>query len=473
MNLWTLVQAHPAEIVLADGAMLLLVVDRVLLARRPEALRHFVASALAALSCLVGVLVAPGSFAAASILLLAAASALFGREWRFTSNVGEYYVLVLLATLGLLVMTSATSWLVAFLGLETASLALYALVAFDKSRPLSAEAGLKMFLLGAVSAAFLLYGLSLVYGLTGTLDIRASGAALLAQPLTPLALTAMLMIMVGFGFKIAAAPFHLWAPDAYQGAPVPAAALVASASKVGGTVMFLNVFATGLAGPGRSFPGNWLPVAAGWVPALLTVAAASMLLGNLTALVQRSVKRLLAYSSIAHAGYLLVGFAAAGAGRLPADQVVFYIATYAAATCGAFGVVAVVERECGSDDLDAFAGLVRRSPVLAALLAVFLLSLAGIPPLAGFFAKFQLFLEALRAGGTAWTASVALGLALSCVSLYYYLQVLKRVFVTDPAPDAPALRPAALSSYAVLALLALGLLAAGLQPDAVLAFTGR
>lgn len=473
MNPWSLIQAHPAEIALADGAMVLLIVDRLFLARRPGALRHFVASALAALTCLVALLVAPTAFDTTTILLLAAACCLLARESRFTPNVGEYYVIVLLATLGMLVMTSATSWLTAFLGLETASLALYTLVAFDKSRPTSAEAGLRMFLIGGVSAAFLLYGLSLVYGITGTLDIGTSGTLLFTRPVDALSLTAMLMILVGFGFKIAAAPFHLWAPDAYQGAPVPAAAFVASASKVASVVLFLNVFATGLAGPTARFGTRVLPLAAGWVPGMLVVAALSMILGNLAALAQRSVKRLLAYSSIAHAGYLLTGFAAAGAGNVPTEALLYYIATYAAATCGAFGVVAVVERITGSDDLDAFAGLVKRSPLLAGLLAVFLLSLAGIPPLAGFFAKFQLFLEALHAGGTVWIAAVSLAIAASCVSLYYYLQVLKRAFVVEAEPDPSPLQPAAKSTWLVLALLAAVVIAAGLWPDALMAFAGN
>ncbi len=473
MNPWELIQAYPAEITLADGAMLLLIVDRVFLAKRSDYLRHFVASALAALTCLAALLIAPISFVATSILLLGAASCLLGRESRFTTNVGEYYVIVLLATLGMLVMSSATSWLTAFLGLETASLSLYTLVAFDKTRATSAEAGLRMFLIGGVSAAFLLYGLSLVYGITGTLDIGQSGTRLFSHPLDALSLTAMLMILVGFGFKIAAAPFHLWAPDAYQAAPTPAAAFVASASKVASVVLFLNVFATGLAGPLARFGTHSLPLAAGWVPGMLVVAAISMLLGNLAALAQRSVKRLLAYSSIAHAGYLLTGFAAAGAGNVPAQALLYYIATYAAATCGAFGVVAVVEHITGSDDMESFAGLVKRSPVLAGLLAVFLLSLAGIPPLAGFFAKFQLFLEALHAGGTIWTAAVILAIATSCVSLYYYLQVLKRAFVVEAAPDATRFGPAAKSTWFVLALLAAVVITAGIWPEAFVAFAGQ
>jgi NADH-quinone oxidoreductase subunit N len=265
----------------------------------------------------------------------------------------------------------------------------------------------------------------------------------------------------------------LWAPDAYQGAPAPAASLVAAASKVAAVAMFLNFFATGLAGPQAGFGGGLLPLAAGWVPGMLVVAALSMLLGNLVALAQRSVRRLLAYSSIAHAGYLLVGFASAGAGHVPADALLYYIATYAAATCGAFGVVAVVERLTGSDDLDAFAGLGKRSPALAGLLAVFLLSLAGIPPLAGFFAKFQLFFEALHAGGTVWTWIVALAIATSCISLYYYLQVLKRVFVVESDPTAAPLQPAAVSTWLVLGLLAAVVIAAGVWPAAVVGFAGE
>jgi NADH-quinone oxidoreductase subunit N len=206
---------------------------------------------------------------------------------------------------------------------------------------------------------------------------------------------------------------------------------------------------------------------------MLIMAAVSMILGNLAALAQRSVKRLLAYSSIAHAGYLLTGFAAAGAGRVPAEELLYYIATYAAATCGAFGVVAVVERVTGSDDIESFAGLMKRSPLLAGLLAVFLLSLAGIPPLAGFFAKFQLFLEALHAGGSVWTWMVALAIAASCVSLYYYLQVLKRAFIIEADPADPAIAPAAKSTWLVLAMLGAVVVAAGIWPEAFVAFAGQ
>jgi NADH-quinone oxidoreductase subunit N len=461
-----IISAHRAEILLADAAVLILLVDRLLLGARSLALRHTVGSALTALSCAAAIAWQHPGFAGMAILVLAAANALLSRETRFTSQVGEYYVILLLATTGLLVMTTAETWLLAFVGLETASLSLYALVAFDKSRPTSAEAGLKYFLIGGVSAAFLLYGLSLIYGVTGKLGIGETGEFLIHGSHSPLLFAGMLMAVVGFSFKIAAAPFHLWAPDAYQGAPTPVASFVASASKIGGVALFLRLFGTGLTGPRMDFANGLLENQPAWVPALLWVSLASMVIGNVTALAQHSVKRLLAYSSVAHAGYLLIGFAAGGAvGGMPSVEIFYYITTYAIATCGAFGVVAIVERANDSDDMDSFRGLYQRNPLLAGLLAVFLLSLAGIPPLAGFFGKFQLFAKALGAGGGIWIGMIAFAIAMSAVSLYYYLQVLKRAFVSAPDENAQAVRAISPVSLAVLVALAAVIVAGGVWPD--------
>jgi len=466
MNYANIISAHRAEILLADAAVAILLLDRLVLGARSLVFRHAVASILTALSCVAAILWQRPEFAGMAILVLAAVNALLSRETRFTSQVGEYYVVLLLATIGLLVMTTADTWLLAFVGLETASLSLYAMVAFDKSRATSAEAGLKYFLIGGVSAAFLLYGLSLIYGVTGKLDIKETGAFLAHCAHSPLLFAGMLMAVVGFSFKIAAAPFHLWAPDAYQGAPTPVASFVASASKIGGVALFLRLFGMGMTGPRMDFGNGLLTAQPAWVPALLWVAVASMLIGNITALAQRSVKRLLAYSSVAHAGYLLIGFAAGGtAAGMPSTEIFYYIATYAVATCGAFGVVAMVERTKENDDIDSFRGLYQRNPLLAGLLAVFLLSLAGIPPLAGFFGKFQLFAKALGAGGGIWIGMISLAIAMSAVSLYYYLQVLKRAFVSAPEDGALPVRANSVLSLAALIALAAVTVAAGIWPD--------
>ena len=377
----------------------------------------------------------------------------------------EYVALLLFATSGFTVMAVAQQLLVAFVALELASLSLYILAGYDKSSPASAEAGLKYFLFGAVAAAFLLFGFSLLYGLTGSIQFAEIARQLGVQPAGPLHIVALVMIVVAFGFKAAAAPFHLWAPDVYQGAPPSSAALIASGSKLAGFVLFARLLWAGT-GPaaGSIAVANTLP---GWLPALALLALASLALGNIAALAQTDARRLLAYSAIAHAGGLLIGVIAAGrAGPAP---LFYYAATYGLATVGAFAVIAAVERAGACRQLSDLAGLHRRSPLLAACLLVFILSLAGIPPLAGFFGKFAVFAAALKLGGLAsflgWL--VVLAILLSAVALYYYLLILKQALVAAPRADAPAIRLPA-GTAATLVLLAALLVALGLFPSAVL-----
>lgn len=379
----------------------------------------------------------------------------------------EFVAILLFAATGFSLMAVANQLLVAFLALELASLSLYILAGFDKTRPESAEAGLKYFLFGGISAAFLLFGFSLIYGLTGAIDFPIVAQQLRVQPLTPLAFVALVMVLVGFGFKAAAAPFHLWAPDAYQGAPTPSAALIASASKLAGFALFVRLFwtATGpLAGSAASLGG-----APGWLPVLALISAASLVLGNIVALAQSNVRRLLAYSAIAHAGALVLGVMVARGPDHSAAPLFYYAATYGLATVGAFGVIAVVERAGPCQQLTDLAGLHRRSPLLAACLVVFVLSLAGIPPLAGFFGKFVVFAAALRETGLnglpGWLAVLAI--VMSAVALYYYLVILKQALVA--APPAPS-RPIGVPASAALALLVIAglLLVLGLFPSAVL-----
>lgn len=346
----------------------------------------------------------------------------------------EYVAIILFATTGFMLMAVAQQLLVAFLALELASLSLYVLAGFDKSRPESAEAALKYFLFGGMAAAFLLFGFSLIYGLTGSIELPEIAANLSMLRLSPLLVVALVMVLVAFGFKSAAAPFHLWAPDVYEGAPTASSALIASASKLAGFALFARIFWKGLdpvAGSVATVEG-----APGWLPAVAVVAVVSMLIGNLGALAQTNVRRLLAYSAIAHAGNLLLGVIAAGhSGWAP---LFYYAATYGLATVGAFGVIAVAERFGPCQSLSDLAGLHRRSPVLAGCLAIFILSLAGIPPLAGFFGKFYVFAAALQLGGISgpagWLAIAAIGL--SALALYYYLVVLKQALVAAPAPNA-------------------------------------
>jgi NADH-quinone oxidoreductase subunit N len=272
------------------------------------------------------------------------------------------------------------------------------------------------------------------------------------------------MTVIGFGFKVAAVPFHLWAPDAYEGAPTPSAAFIASGSKVASFFIFAKIMLLGFAGAEGS--GAWKAYVPGWVPVIALVAALSLVLGNLAALAQSSVKRLLAYSAIAHAGYMLLGVMADNSTGVA--SLVFYVITYALTTVGTFGIVALVEQTSG-DKITDFAGLSRRAPVVALCLFILVLSLAGIPPLAGFFGKFYLFIAAAGAGklnlGLLWI--VILALAMSCVSLYYYLKVLKQAYVA-PAHEGATPIKAEVSTVIALGALTLTIVVLGCFPNLLL-----
>ena len=369
----------------------------------------------------------------------------------FTQHVGEYVAIVLMAATGGLLISAAQDLLVIFVGLELLSLGLYILTAFAKKSGKSAEAAMKYYLFGGMSAAFLLFGFSYLYGLSGSTNLHRMLLGLYrphAGEMAPLLYVALVMIAAGLGFKVAAVPFHLWAPDTYEGAPAPAAAFIASVSKVASFALLIGISTAawhvfdGLHGRISISAGfSSQPVAlyhdfrTAWTQILIVLALASMVLGNMAALAQTSVRRLLAYSAIAHAGYILLGLAFFSYSSQSAQAILYYILTYGLTTIGAFGAVAVVERAGGSDRMDAFLGLVKRNRLLAFIMMVLFLSLAGIPPLVGFWAKFNLFAAVLRVyPAGAGLGLVVLAVAMSAVSLYYYLQVLKRVFVM-PAVD--------------------------------------
>ena len=361
------------------------------------------------------------------LLGLTIGTVLVSLEAKFTSHAGEYLALILLATVGMMFLVSAEDVLMIFISLELTSLSLYILTAFNKRNIKSAEAALKYFLFGGMAAAFMLFGLSLIYGLSGATNLHAIAAALAGKGLDPLLVVAIVMTVIGFGFKVAAVPFHLWAPDAYEGAPAQSAAFIASGSKLASFFIFVKIMMIGFAGAEGS--GAFRDFARGWTPVIALIASLSMVLGNLVAIVQSSVKRLLAYSAIAHAGYMLVGIMAHDDQAIA--SVVYYAATYGLATIGAFGVVALMEDGAGDDKLSSFVGFSKRAPLAAFAMMIFLLSLAGIPPLAGFFGKFYLFAAALKTGapnlGLLWL--VILAIAMSAVSFYYYLKVLKQIYV--------------------------------------------
>lgn len=388
-------------------------------------------------------------------------------------NPGEYLAMLLLGTVGLLLLVGSEELLMIFIGLELLGLSLYVMAAFDKTDQRSAEAGLKYFLFGSTASAFTLFGISLVYGMSGSTSLALIGLRLATGSIQPLLAVGIVMTLIGFTFKIAAAPFHLWAPDAYQGAPVPSAAFIASGSKVAAFVVLGKIVLIGF-GPVHG-SADWHAMIAGWSPVLAGLAALSILLGNFVALAQTNVRRLLAYSAVAHAGYTLLGLVAGG--REGFSATLFYTTIYAITLIGAFAVVGFVKRETGGDDFQNFAGLASRAPVVAACMAVFMLSLAGLPPLAGFFGKFYLFSAAFRAGtnhGLLWLVVVALfG---SFLSLYYYLSVLRTIFV-DKASASETGHPSLVTHYfvanATIALLAAFVLLLGVLPQTLAAAIAR
>jgi NADH-quinone oxidoreductase subunit N len=400
------------------------------------------------------------------IVLLTLLTVLISMDYDVGRHVGEYFAVMLFGAIGMLLLISAEELLTIFVALELTSISLYILTAFHKSELRSQEAALKYFMFGAISSAFLLFGLSYVYGVTGATSltgiqeaVKSSGVAM-----SPLLATGMLFVLVGFGFKVAIVPFHLWAPDAYEGAPTPVAAFIATGSKVASFFVLLKVLFIGFAGlQGSAF---WGQFSSGWTMLLAIMGALSMVLGNCVAIVQRNVKRLLAYSSIAHAGYIFIGLVAAS--RMGATSVLFYIIVYSLTNLGAFGVVAALSSRTGGDDLQDFNGMAKRAPFLSALMLIFVLSLAGIPPLGGFFGKFYLFASAIQRDsqnfGLLWL--VVLGILMSAVSLYYYLILLKHIYVVDSKDQSRIITPTYLN--VALGLVALAVILLGVYPKPIL-----
>jgi NADH-quinone oxidoreductase subunit N len=378
---------------------------------------------------------------------------------------GEFYALMLFAITGLLLTAGTNHLLFLFVALELASLSLYLLAGFSRSAR-AAEASLKYFLFGGVSAAFLLFGLSLVYGFSRSATLAGVAAALAAGPPSAMAVTGLVMVVVGIGFKLAAAPFHYWAPDVYQGAPATSVGLISAASKVVGMVVLVRILMMGFHAASGS--AAWGGMVAGWSLWLGVLAAVSMVFGNVLALAQTSVRRLLAYSAVANTGYLLVAVSANG--MAAAGAALFYVVVYGLATLGALAVTAAVERDRGNDAPASFAGLIHRSPWQAMALLVFLTSLAGIPPLAGFVGKFALFSEAMAEStkngnpGLVWL--VGLAAIMSAISLYYYLSILKQAFVREGEEAAAA--PISASHMLVVVLPAIALVVLGLFPSLLL-----
>jgi NADH-quinone oxidoreductase subunit N len=336
-------------------------------------------------------------------------------------NRGEYHALVLFAALGMMLMAGARDLIMVFIALELMSVAVYVLVGFDRLDARSAEASLKYFLLGAFSSAFFLFGIALTWGATGSTDVPTIGSLVLARavPLTPMLLAGMGLLMVGFGFKVAAVPFHMWTPDAYDGAPTPITSLMSTGVKAAAFAAFIRVFLVGFQGA----YDQWVQIGA-------AVAMATMVGANLIAMTEGSVKRMLAYSSIAHAGYLLVALLAIRGGE-GAAAFLFYLLVYTLMTAGAFAVVIANSREDGEERvaLEDWQGFAAEKPALAALFSVFLLSLAGFPLTAGFLGKLYIIRAAVANGLTVLAVVLVLT---SLVSYFYYLRVVVVMYMRSP-----------------------------------------
>ena len=400
------------------------------------------------LTVLAGAVAADRFAVVARLVILAAAGIglLYGYHYFERSGEGkpEFYPLVLFAASGMTLIAAASDLIVVFLALEILSLSLYVLTGFS-SRLGSVEGAMKYFLLGAFSSAFFLFGIAMAYGATGSTRLSAVSRALAGQTGSQaLALAAVGLLAVGFAFKVSAVPFHMWTPDVYQGAPTAITAFMSAGTKVAAFAAFMRVFNVA-----------FQPLTLDWMPLVWGLAVLSVVVGSVLAIAQTDIKRLLAYSSVAHAGFILIGLSAPG--QLGMSAALFYLVSYAVMVLGAFGVVMLVSAR-GEDrtTIASYAGLAKRSPLLAGLMALFLFSLAGIPPTAGFIAKVRVFTVAIGAGH--WELAL-IGVLASVVAAYFYLRVVTVMFMQEPADDAepdPSLLPRLAIVIPAVATLVLG-----------------
>ncbi len=351
---------------------------------------------------------------------------------------GEYYAVTLLGLGGMMLMATATDLLLIFLALEVLSLSVYVLTAMRRDSEASTEGGFKYFLLGAFSSAVFLYGIAFTYGVAGSTRLDKIGSVLAAQSLgdNPMALVAAGLLLVGFAFKVSAVPFHMWTPDAYQGAPTIVTAFMSTGVKAAAFGAFARVFLSAFE-----------PLRSDWTPVLWVVAAATMIMGTVVAVRQTNMKRMLAYSSIAHAGYILVGIVSAN--EVGKAGILYYLLAYGVTNLAAFATIALLgTRERANDDLQDVSGLATSHPAVAALMTVFLLSLGGMPPTAGFVAKWYIFSAAVSAGYY-WLAII--GVLTSVVSIFFYLRIVVMMYMAEPAAGSASV-PGVLSRFGVAAL---------------------
>lgn len=367
---------------------------------------------------------------------------------------GEYYAMVLFAIVGMMLMGQATDLLVIFLALETMSIAVYILTGIRKDQQQSTEAAFKYFLLGAFASSFLLYGIAFLYGVTGTTNIERLSTAIAAQSMSgnPMILLGTGLLIIGFAFKVAAVPFHMWSPDAYEGAPTVVTGFMSTGVKAAAVAAFVRVFLKGLD-----------PMIADWAPVLWWIAAATLVVGTVVGVAQTSLKRMLAYSSIAHGGYILAALVAGN--EVGKAAILFYLAAYALTNLGAFGIIAILgSKERANDDLRDYAGLWHTHPALATLMTLFLFSLGGFPPTAGFIAKWYVFSAAI---GSGYYGLAIIGVLSSVVSVFFYLRIVVMMYMTErDARPVPPPVPALVMGGLVIAVI--GVLYLGVLPTPVI-----
>ncbi len=394
-----------------------------------------------------------GSMFATLFSIAALLTVVLSRDYLTKENAhfGEFYLLILFSTLGMMLMASAADLIVLFLGLELMSICLYVLAGFFRKRLLSNESSLKYFLLGAFATGFLLYGIALLYGASGTTNIALIVQNIPAISYSPFFWVGIGLLMVGLAFKVGAVPFHMWIPDVYQGSPTTVSGFMATGAKAAAFAAFILLFLH----PQSENPDQVKTV-------LAVISAASMIVGNIIAISQSNIKRMLAYSSIAHAGYMLAGLAAGN--DLGRTGILFYLVTYTFMNIGAFGILSLLEREEEKNlTFDDYAGLGRKRPFLAALMAIFMFSLAGIPPFAGFFGKYYVFVAAINSNLT-WLA--ILGVLMSVVSVYYYLRLVVVMYFREG--EMIITGGISRASVAVLTIAALVIIELGIYPSSIL-----
>ncbi|MFD0913087.1 NADH-quinone oxidoreductase subunit NuoN [Methylophilus luteus] len=369
---------------------------------------------------------------------------------------GEFYAMVLFGLLGMMIMVSGHNLLTIYIGLELLSLCLYSLVAFDRDNPRASEAAMKYFVLGALASGMLLYGMSMIYGMTGSLDVSDIANSILQQEKSPILILGLVFLVSGIAFKFGAVPFQMWVPDVYQGSPTPMTLLIGSVPKLAAFAMTVRLLVQGLH-----------PLAQDWQDMLMLMAVLSIVIGNFSAIVQTNLKRMLAYSTISHVGFIMFGMMSANANGFASSF--FYISTYVLTSIAGFGIILLLSRQgFEAEQIDDLKGLNQRHPWFAFMMLIIMFSMAGIPPTIGFYAKFTVLQAAWQAG---FTWQVVLAVLMAVIGAFYYLNIVRKMYFDAPADNSPLTAP--VDMRFVLSVHSLALLGLGLFPEILLSVCGR